>query len=234
MIKRELNSILRELERKNVKDPDVIRQYMQTLGNRTLYSLMYGEKERCTADKRYECWSYLEFVLLAYTDLADLTEEEIDRCMKHMALKDFLCLAEHLNDRRTEPGKAGVVRDGVGSVYTSELAFTCLLRLILRAKGRSDKDVDNFCAIDVNSLMKAEETDEEPYNVTEILYILKENLQLNQDRVSWVNPDEIHDHAALTSLRKLFVGGMEKNAFTDGLSLPEAISRCREMGRGSG
>ena len=235
MGKRDLDSILREVQRKGIRDPDAIRQCMKTLGNRTLYSLMYGEKERCSAEKRYESWSYLEFVLLSYADLEELTEEGIDFCMKHITLKDFLCLANHLNDRprrETEPYKIGAVRDDMGIAHKRELAFACLLRLLLRAKGRGDKDVNNFCTIHVNSLLKlvneADHTDEKN-SVADILYIVKENLAL--DRVSWMALDARGKHSEFSCLRELLADSMEEIAFAEDFSLPETIRRCREMGR---
>lgn len=230
MAKRNLNSILREIQKKSVKDPGVIRQYMQALGNRTLYSLMYGEKEHCSAAKRYECWSCLEFVLLAYEDLADLTEEEIERCMKRITLKDFLCLADHLNDRprrSAEPCGVGAVRDDKESVYTRELALVCLLRLMLRARVMGDEDVNNFYAIHVYSMLEGMDSEEDQRDITDTFYILYR--RLDPDRVSWMTLDAEEKQTALACLRKLLVESMEKTAFPENFSMPETIERCREL-----
>lgn len=225
-----LESILREIKGENVKDPDIIRQYVQDFGNRTLFSLMHGEKERCSAQKRYESWSYLEFVLLAYADLADLSEEEIERCMRRITVKDFLCLAEHLNDRRAGPRETGAIRDGVTTVYTRELAFARLLKLILRAKGRGDEDVNNFCLIHVNSLMTWTRTQNDQLTVADILYLLKD--ELKQDRASCMSLNSLVNRYGIYFLRGVLVKGVEQNACPEGFSLPETIGRCREMGRG--
>lgn len=233
MKKRDLNSILMEIQKTGVREPETIRQYIRVLGNRTLYSLMFGKGARNSGKERYECWSYLEFVPLAYTAFLDLTEEEITHYMKHITVKDYFCLVSHLNDKggpRTEPDQKTVIREDMEIANKEKLALICLLNLMLRAKGRGDRDINRFCTIHVNSLlglMKAGVWEDDEAIVADIFYLIKESL--DHEQVSWMSLGMEGDDAMSEWLQTLMLDSMEKIGFENDFSLPETIKRCLEM-----
>ena len=256
MKKRDLKDILREVHREGVKDPESIRQYMCALGNRTLYSLMYGAKQRCSDEERYQCWSHLEFVLLAYTCLSGFTEEEIARCMKHIKFKDFLCLVDHLNDQNMIPTGLGVLRTDFEIENMQEMALGHLLKLLLRAKARGDNDVNNFCMIHFGSMYgvadedagqdtseqknavydnkasvqmhaKADEKKGKNRNIGDFFYVVKD--RLNLDGRSWAGLDIGSKETEFGCLRELMVVNMEDFGFREKFSLPEVLVKCKIM-----
>lgn len=241
MKRRDLKDILREVQGEGVKDPETIRQYICALGDRTLFSLMYGDRQRCSEEERYECWSHLEFVLLAYTYLSDLTEEEIARCMKRITLKDFLCLIDHLNDRDMEPANnlevRGLLRNDFCMEYMQEAALGFLLKLLLRAKGRGDTDVSNFCMIHANSmfgvtdkqaekLTKADKKKKEVKTIIDYFYKIQDWTHLNDQ--SWMLEGDIgNKRVEFGCLRKMLVVCMEDFGYGDKFSLPGVLMRCK-------
>lgn len=225
MKRRNLQDILREVQNKGVKDAETIKQYMYNLSNRTLYSLMYGDKERCSKDERYRCWSHLEFVLLAYTCFADFTEEETAYCMKHITLKDFLCLIDHLADIE----ERSILRTDFGIEYMQEMALGYLLKLMLRAKGRGDVDVNNYCMICTNSVFDVADehvAKEKTEKFSDIFYLIKDRLDLNN--VSWISLDIGEKEVEFGCLRELMVSSME-DSLGEEFSLPGVIERCKTM-----
>lgn len=241
MKRRDLKDILREVQGEGVKDPEAIRQYICALGDRTLFSLMYGDRQRCSEEERYECWSHLEFVLLAYTYLSDLTEEEIARCMKRITLKDFLCLVDHLNDRNMEPANdlevRGLLRNDFGMEYMQEAALGFLLKLLLRAKGRGDTDVSNFCMIHANSmfgvtdnkaekLTKADKKKKKVETIIDYFYKIQDGTHLNDK--SWMLEGNIgNKRVEFGCLREMLVVCMEDFGYRDKFSLPGVLMRCK-------
>lgn len=257
MKRRDLKDILREVQGEGVKDPETIRQYICALGDRTLFSLMYGDRQRCSEEERYECWSHLEFVLLAYTYLSDLTEEEIARCMKRITLKDFLCLVDHLNDRDREPANdlevRGLLRNDFGMEYMQEAALGFLLKLLLRAKGRGDTDVSNFCMIHANSMFgvtdenvsrdasvqkkeisynkaekftKADKKKKKVETIIDYFYKIQDWVHLNDE--SWMLEEDISNkRVEFGCLREMLVVSMEDFGYRDKFSLPGVLMRCK-------
>lgn len=245
MKRRDLKDILREVQGEGVKDPETIRQYICALGDRTLFSLMYGDRQRCSEEERYECWSHLEFVLLAYTYLSDLTEEEIARCMKRITLKDFLCLVDHLNDRDREPANdlevRGLLRNDFGMEYMQEAALGFLLKLLLRAKGRGDTDVSNFCMIHANSmfgvtdnkaekLTKADKKKKKVETIIDYFYKIQDWVHLNDK--SWMLEDISNKRVEFGCLREMLVVSMEDFGYGDKFSLPGVLMRCKIIYQG--
>lgn len=255
MKKRDLKDILREVQKDGVKEPETIRQYICTLGDRTLYSLMYGDKEHCSEEERYECWSYLEFVPMAYACFWDFTDEEIACCMKHITFKDFLCLIDHLNDQNMKPADfeegSNIIND-FGLAHMQEMALGCLLKLILRAKGRGDEDVNNFCLIHVNSMFDAangndnqdvsaqgkgpdKEMMSRAYTWTDrrkkelemlidCFYVIKDRLDL--DNRSWMRLNIGCQDVEFRCLRELTVDCMKDLGPGEEFSLPKVLERC--------
>lgn len=246
MKRRDLKDILREVQGEGVKDPETIRQYICALGDRTLFSLMYGDRQRCSEEERYECWSHLEFVLLAYTYLSDLTEEEIARCMKRITLKDFLCLVDHLNDRDREPANdlevRGLLRNDFGMEYMQEAALGFLLKLLLRAKGRGDTDVSNFCMIHANSmfgvtdnkaekLTQADKKKKKVETIIDYFYKIQDWVHLNDK--SWMLEGDIgNKRVEFGCLREMLVVCMEDFGYGDKFSLPRVLMRCKIIYQG--
>lgn len=246
MKRRDLKDILREVQGEGVKDPETIRQYICALGDRTLFSLMYGDRQRCSEEERYECWFHLEFVLLAYTYLSDLTEEEISRCMKRITLKDFLCLVDHLNDRDMEPANdlevRGLLRNDFGMEYMQEAALGFLLKLLLRAKGRGDTDVSNFCMIHANSMFgvtdnkaekftKADKKRKKVETIIDYFYKIQDWAHLNDK--SWMLEGDIGDkRVEFGCLREMLVVCMEDFGYGDKFSLPGVLMRCKIIYQG--
>lgn len=231
MKKRDLKDILREVHKVSMKEPETIRQYMRALGDRTLYSLMYGDKEHCSEEERYECWSCLEFVLMAYACFRNFTDEEIACCLKNITFKDFLCLTDHLNDHYmgTEDfEERGVIRNDFGMAYMQEIALGYLLKLLLRAKGRGDQDVNNFCAINANTIFgMADEKEKGPERLIDCFYIIKDRLNLNSG--SWMNLDIGKRESEFYCVRKFMLDCMMDFGYGERSSLAEVIERCTKM-----
>lgn len=256
MKRRDLKDILREIQKDGVKEPETIRQYMRSLGDRTLYSLMYGDKEHCSEEERYECWSYLEFVFMAYTYFWDFTDEEITWCMKHITYKDFLCLIDHLDGNDTEQAdceEEGIIRNDFGLAHMREMALGCLLKLILRAKGRNDQDVCKYCIICVDSIFGTDNqdmpaqgkgSDKEVMSrryagtdgkkkklkmLMDCFYLVKDRLDL--DNGSWMSLDLRGREMEFGCLQELIVECVEDFCFGGKIPLTEVFARC-EMMRG--
>ena len=259
MKKRDLADILREVQKEGVKEPETIRRHICTLGNRTLYSLMYGDKERCSEEEGYECWSHLEFVLQAYACLSEFTDEQTAYCMKHITFRDFLCLVDHLNDQNIKLADSeggGILRNDFGMEHMQEIALGYLLKLILRAKGRGDKDVNNFCMIHVDSMLAAidenvgkdasvqkkgsdqEVTDQKnaganKKNKLELIidgfYVVKDRLDL--DNESWTNLDIGNKEVEFGCIRELLVNCMKDFDEEENFSLSEVLEKCKIMCR---
>lgn len=230
MKKRDLKDILREVHKESVKEPETIKQYMRALGDRTLYSLMYGNKKCCSDEERYDCWSCLEFVLMAYAGFRDLTDEEIARCLKNITFKDFLCLIDHLNDHYMEPEdfeEKGIIRNDFGMAYMQETALGYLLKLLLRAKGWGDPDVNNFCRINTDTVLCVTNEDrKESKRLVDFFYIVKD--RLNLDSESWMlgigkKKSEFY------CMRTLLLDCMMEFGYGKRFSLTETIERCTVM-----
>lgn len=231
MKRRDLNDIMREVQKQGVKDPETIRQYLRAFGDRTLYSLMYADREKGSEEERYECWSHLEFVLMAYTDLEDLEEEEILYCMKHITVKDFLCLIDHLNDQNKEPAnceEGAIIRNDFRLVFMRERALGYFLKLVLRAKGRGDKDVNHFCMIHTDTLYGEVEKKENSFEtILDYFYEIKDSLNLGDK--SWTSFRTMNKEDEFGCLRVLTVRCLERFCFGEKFDLHEVLGRCRNM-----
>lgn len=192
---RNLKDILDEAYQKGVTDPEVVKEYIRLLGNRSLFSLMYGKRQGCSEEERYEEWSVLEFVPMEHEAFADFSEEDIVRFMTQVTLKDFLCLSDQpMRERMEAVNQACWLIDDFDPVYERRTAAKYLLRMLLRAKGRGDTDVCNFCRIRYGEVLQLAYNDPEISDNSEklmadFLYESRDGLKTAEDseeRIKWI------------------------------------------------
>lgn len=245
MKKRDLNDIFARVQ--GIKDPEIIRKYVHALGERSLYSLMYG-------DEPYKIWSNLEMILTAYTCFSECTDEELTCCMKRISFKDFLSLVYYLDDDKMGDRflrEKGILRDDFGIGNIQEIALAYLLKLMIKAEDEGDEDAWNFCAIHSDSMLGMIYADEPDYDKAkeENFYRQKRrekakivadyfdylNDRMNLDEVSWLDITIYNREYEFARLRELLlysmgrIGFPEEFSFQDENSLQDFLERCRKL-----
>lgn len=146
-MKRDLNSVLLEARKVQIKDEAEVIKCVETLGKRKLVSIIESKKGVKAKIRDPHTASLLKVVTRYFKDLCDLNNEEVVNGLINISFLDYMCLLDHALMFDCEE-----IRTDFSSINFSTLTQLLIMEFLEKAKAMGDIDVCNLVRVNKHML----------------------------------------------------------------------------------